>query len=78
MSIPKLLLASSSPRRRQILETMGLEFTAASVDVDERQHPGETADIMVVRLAVEKASAVDSGPGVVVLAADTAVVLDGG
>jgi len=77
MSIPKLLLASSSPRRRQILETMGLEFTAASVDVDERQHPGETAEIMVVRLAVEKASAVDSGPGVVVLAADTAVVLDG-
>jgi septum formation protein len=77
MSVPKLHLASSSPRRRQILEGMGLEFTAAGVDVDERQHPGESADIMVVRLAVEKASAVDSGPGTVVLGADTAVVLDG-
>ncbi len=77
MSVPKLHLASSSPRRRQILENMGLEFTAAGVDVDERQHHGESADIMVVRLAVEKARAVDPGPGTVVLAADTAVVLDG-
>ena len=77
MSVPKLHLASSSPRRRQILERMGLDFTAAGVDVDERQHPGETADIMVVRLAVEKAIAADSGPGTVVLGADTTVVLDG-
>ena len=77
MSDPKLHLASSSPRRRQILERMGLEFTAAGVDVDERQHPGESADIMVVRLAVEKARAVDPGAGTVVLGADTAVVLDG-
>ena len=77
MSVPKLHLASSSPRRRQILERMGLDFTAAGVDVDERQHPGETADIMVVRLAVEKAIAADSEPGTVVLGADTTVVLDG-
>jgi septum formation protein len=55
---------------------MGLEFTAAGVDVDERQHHGESADIMVVRLAMEKAYAVDPGPDTVVLAADTAVVLD--
>jgi septum formation protein len=77
MPVPKLHLASSSPRRRQILESMGLEFTAAGVDVDERRQPGESADIMVVRLAVEKAFAVDPEPGAVVLAADTAVVLDG-
>jgi septum formation protein len=77
MPVPKLHLASSSPRRRQILEGMGLEFTAAGVDVDERQHPGESADIMVVRLAVEKACAADPGPETVVLGADTAVVLDG-
>ena len=77
MSVPKLHLASSSPRRRQILQRMGLEFTASGVDVDERQHAGESADIMVVRLAVEKACAVDTGPGTVVLGADTAVVLDG-
>lgn len=77
MPVPKLHLASSSPRRSQILEQMGLEFTAAGVDIDERQRPGETADIMVVRLAVEKACAVAPEPGTVVLGADTAVVLDG-
>lgn len=77
MSVPRLLLASSSPRRRQILENMGLEFDAAGVDVDEQRHPGESADIMVVRLAVEKACAVDAGADTVVLAADTAVVLEG-
>jgi septum formation protein len=77
MPVPKLHLASSSPRRSRILEQMGLEFTAAGVDVDERQHPGETADIMVVRLAVEKTRAVAPEPGTVVLGADTAVVLDG-
>ena len=77
MPVPKLHLASSSPRRRRILESMGLEFSAAGVDVDERQYPGESADVMVVRLAAAKAQAVDAGPGVVVLGADTAVVLDG-
>jgi septum formation protein len=77
MSVPKLHLASSSPRRRQILERMGLVFSAAGVDVDERQHPGESAERMVVRLAVEKACAVNPGPDTVVLGADTAVVLDG-
>ena len=56
---------------------MGLEFTAAGVDLEEQQHPGEPADIMVVRLAVEKARAVPAKPGTVVLGADTAVVLDG-
>ena len=56
---------------------MGLEFTVAAVDVDERRHPGEFADIMVVRLAIAKAQAADTGPGTVVLGADTAVVLDG-
>jgi len=56
---------------------MGLDFTAAGVDIEERQQPGESADIMVVRLAVEKAGAVAAQPGTVVLGADTAVVLDG-
>ena len=56
---------------------MGLEFTAAGVGVDERQLPEESAAIMVVRLAVEKAVAVAAEPGAVVLGADTAVVLDG-
>ena len=77
MSVTKLHLASSSPRRRRILERMGLEFTAAGVGVDERQLMEESAAIMVVRLAVEKACAVAATPGTAVLGADTAVVLDG-
>jgi septum formation protein len=77
MSVTKLHLASSSPRRRRILERMGLEFTAAGVGVDERQLPEEPAATMVVRLAVEKACAMAAEPGMVVLGADTAVVLDG-
>ncbi len=56
---------------------MGLEFTAAGVDVEERQHPGEAADTMVIRLATAKACAVPTATGSVVLGADTAVVLDG-
>lgn len=77
MSVTKIHLASSSPRRRRILERMGLEFTAAGVGVDERQLPEEPAAIMVVRLAVDKARAVAAEPGTVVIGADTAVVLDG-
>jgi septum formation protein len=56
---------------------MGVEFTAAGVDVDERRYPGESADAMVVRLAMAKARAAEAEPGIVVLGADTAVVLDG-
>jgi septum formation protein len=56
---------------------MGLEFSASGVDIDERPHPGEAADTMVLRLAAEKAAAVPPLPGIVVLGADTAVVLDG-
>ena len=77
MTAPKLHLASSSPRRSRILEGMGLEFSASGVDIDERRHPGESADTMVLRLAVEKAGAVPQTPDTVVLGADTAVVLDG-
>jgi septum formation protein len=56
---------------------MGLEFTAAGVDIIEERYAGEAADIMVVRLAVEKAAAAPCPPGTVVIGADTAVVLDG-
>lgn len=77
MPVAKLHLASSSPRRSQILEHMGLEFSAGGVDVDERRQPGESADDMVVRLAAEKACAAAAEADTVVLGADTAVVLDG-
>ena len=72
-----LLLASASPRRSEILDALGVAFTTASMDIDERQMPGEAADAMVLRLAAAKAAAgraVHRGP---VLGADTAVVVDG-
>ncbi|MEJ2255919.1 MAG: Maf family protein [Woeseiaceae bacterium] len=72
-----LQLASTSPRRREILAALGLEFTVVHVDVDETPRDGERPDEMVVRLAVAKAEAAPNGTGVAVVAADTAVVVDG-
>lgn len=72
-----LHLASGSPRRREILEALGLTFTYGGVDVDESPLPDERAAAMVMRLAVAKAraAATDSATDRVVLGADTAVVL---
>ena len=72
-----ITLASASPRRREILETLGLEFSITAADVDETPLAGEAPDDMVLRLAVAKAGAVAAGPGEIVIAADTAVVVDG-
>jgi len=72
MNRPKLHLASGSPRRREILEALGLRFTYAGVDVDESRLGRESAAEMVLRLAAAKAEAADR-PGVV-LGADTVVV----
>lgn len=69
-------LASSSPRRREILAALGLEFSVAATDVDETPLPGEAPDDMVLRLAVAKAKAIEAGSNDVVIAADTAVVVD--
>lgn len=76
MSRPRLLLASSSPRRREILAALGLDFQVRGFDVDETPLGEEDAADMVVRLAADKARA-GTALGSVVLAADTAVVLDG-
>lgn len=76
MTQPRLLLASASPRRREILDALRLDFDIRPVAVDETPHAGETAAGMVVRLATDKAVA-SALPDRVVLAADTAVVLAG-
>lgn len=70
-----LHLASSSPRRREILEALGLEFTVASVDVVEALEAGESAEQMVLRLAIAKAAAAEVEATRVVIGSDTAVVL---
>lgn len=70
---PALVLASGSPRRRQLLEMLGISFSPVPAAVEERRLPGEAAADYVRRLAREKARAV---PGAWVLGADTTVVID--
>ncbi|HZZ83516.1 MAG TPA: Maf family protein [Anaeromyxobacteraceae bacterium] len=69
-----LTLASASPRRRELLEALGIALEVRPAGADETQLPGEPARAYVARVAAEKARAVD---GALVLAADTAVVVDG-
>jgi septum formation protein len=76
---PTLVLASASPRRRDLLRRLGLDPALRPVDLDETPHADEPPQDLVVRLAAAKAAAgADRGEGdEVVLAADTEVVLDG-
>jgi len=74
----KLILASSSPRRAEILANAGLPFSVLSSAVDESPYPGEAPAVLVQRLANTKADLVTAravGPAIV-LGADTVVVLD--
>ena len=73
-----IVLASGSPRRRQLLEMLRIPFRVIAPDVDEHVLPGEAPDRYVTRLSRAKAEAVaPRAPGDVILAADTTVVLDG-
>ena len=79
MGATKLILASASPRRAEILREAGFTFTVLSSAVDETPVPGESAQEMVRRLADAKAELVAAravGPAIVI-AADTAVLIDG-
>ena len=71
----ELLLASTSPRRREILSALRLEFEVCHVDIDETPLPAESAEAMVLRLAAAKVEAADRGSATLVLGADTAVVI---
>lgn len=70
-----LCLASSSPRRQEILEALGLEFSVKPVEVDEDRLALETPEQMVLRLAVAKANAADVDASCLVIGSDTVVVL---
>jgi septum formation protein len=72
-----LILASQSPRRREILERAGLRFSVRAADVDESVRPGEIPMQYVRRLACLKAVTVEREEADVVLGADTTVVVDG-
>ncbi|MFP4695109.1 Maf family protein [Thiohalospira sp.] len=75
---PHLHLASASPRRREILERLGLRVRAAATEVDETPRAGEAPAAFVERLAREKCEAGRTAAGgLPVLGADTAIDLDG-
>jgi len=74
-ALPRLVLASASPRRRELLQAMGLNFQVHPADINEAPLPGEDAARLVQRLALEKATSCHAGhPDALVLAADTVVV----
>jgi septum formation protein len=74
---PVLRLASASPRRRQLLDLIGVPHVVTPADIDETPAPGEAAGDYVMRLAREKAEAVWARhQDLPVLAADTTVVVD--
>jgi septum formation protein len=72
-----LLLASASPRRRELLERVGVPLEIHPADIDEEPLANEEPAIYVARIAHEKARAVKRRPGQWVLAADTTVTVDG-
>ena len=75
----KLILASASTRRAEILHAAGFSFSILSSAIDETPYPGESAHDLVQRLAVAKAELVaarDAGPAIVI-GADTEVSLEG-
>jgi septum formation protein len=77
IALPPIVLGSGSPRRAEILSSVGWEFTKSVPEIDETVRDGEAPDAYVQRLADEKAKAVaQMHPDQLVLAADTTVVVD--
>jgi len=74
----RLILASGSPRRAELLRAAGYAFDVAAADVDESPRGGESPSLYVRRLAAEKSAAVSAKApaGAIVLGADTTVVVD--
>lgn len=77
MNRPLIYLASRSPRRRELLDQIGVTYRVVAADLDESRRPGESPPGYVTRVARDKAWAgyALASDGIPVLAADTAVVL---
>ncbi|MGL5700565.1 MAG: Maf family protein [Kluyvera sp.] len=74
----ELILASTSPYRKLLLEKFGVPFECAAPEVDERPHAGETARNLVLRLAQAKAQALaERYPNHLIIGSDQVCVLDG-
>jgi septum formation protein len=76
MSEPRVILASASPRRRELLTLAGIAHEVWPANIDESYKPGETPREHAERLAREKAATIDA-PHAVVVGSDTIVVVDG-
>ena len=77
MTASQVILASASPRRRELLTLIGVDHAIDPADVNEDVRPGERAEAYVERLALEKAAVVAARhPHAIIIAADTTVVLD--
>ena len=72
-----LILASASPRRRELLSLFGIPFTVRVADIDEAMDPTKSPCDEVARVSCRKALAMERGPEDVVVAADTIVVCAG-
>lgn len=70
------MLASASPRRQQLLESVGVDPAIQPADIDETPKPGESPEQLVRRLAIGKAEAIDVAKNDMVIGADTIVVVD--
>jgi septum formation protein len=78
MSRKRIVLASASPRRSELLESAGISFSVVPADIPEEPLPGESPTSHVLRLAEEKTLAVaGSAEGDIFIGADTVVVCDG-
>ncbi|MES2176828.1 MAG: Maf family protein [Gemmatimonadota bacterium] len=78
MSSPRVILASQSPRRRELLTLVGIEHEVRPADIDEAYLPGEAPRAHAERLARQKAAALAHGePDALVIGSDTIVVVDG-
>lgn len=74
----KLILASASQRRKELLQQIGVYFSCMPMDIDESSLPDEGAEPYVIRLAEQKAlAALPNSNGLPVLGSDTCVLLDG-
>jgi septum formation protein len=72
----KVILASASPRRRELLNLIGLPHEVRPANVDESMHQGEAPAVYAERVARAKAAVIVDAPDAVVIAADTIVVID--
>lgn len=75
-NLGRLILASASPRRRELLGALGLEFDVRIPEIDETPLPGEKPRPFAERVAREKTAAIEADGQTVLVAADTVVVLD--